>query len=314
MNQDDFCGTTIGHLEVVGWDGKSPNGCKIYHVRCRLCATDPELNGLSVYPTTKARLTSGFLPCACSKNYRWNDSQQTLRSNRIGVGKYTSIVVDGIANCVCHQGHRWSVDATRMINNKTGCPECNRLRKIVRFRLDEQTAIERVRAQCEAHQYNYLGHDGWIGGLTRLSMSCDLGHSWSPTYDNFMHAKTSCPGCSKSGYDPTSPGWFYLYVWELGGHKFIKYGITSNPRRRLYQQSQSTEYAPTQVVCIQFADGSVPPAIERHLSNFPPAISKELFPDGWTETIDIEHYPYITRLITAINDPRFVLSDLPSIS
>ena len=311
---DSLCGTTIGNIEIIEPIGKQSNGCSVYSVKCKMCAMDPDLHGLAVYSSTKSRLLSGSVPCACSKNYRWSDEQQALRIMRLGKVQ-TVTVRNGTASCTCDKGHSWTASAKIMVNNRTGCPDCNTDRKSKSYQSDRDAAVDLVSALCKSNSYVCHGHDDWIGSLTRIHLECANGHRWSPTYDNFVHTKTNCPGCAKSGYNPSIPGWFYVYVWEVGDVKFFKYGITSNPKRRLNQQKMLTNCTPTQLACVQFNDGNIPIEIERYISSIhSPAVSKDVFPDGYTETLSYEAEPFITRLITAITNPHFSLSDLPSIS
>jgi hypothetical protein len=57
-----------------------------------------------------------------------------------------------------------------------------------------------------------------------------LGHEWQTTIAHRAVGK-GCPRCSKTGYDPTSPG--YLYLLRKEHLDLQQFGITNKPDDRL---------------------------------------------------------------------------------
>lgn len=110
----------------------------------------------------------------------------------------------------------------------------------------------------------------------------------SSSYHNFVYNGSRCIGCSNRGYDVNSYGYYYVYVWTKGESEFIKHGITSNPEQRLLEQKRKTEYTPKIVFLKRFANGNIPRDIERFIQERYETrfVDKDVFGDGYTETID----------------------------
>lgn len=310
---DDFIGTTFndGKLVVTGWNGERLcNSSKVYQCHCSVCSGDKELFGDAVFKSTKRSLVTGSLPCGCSKQTRWSADQYRVLISRKASGKYSAVVPDDAKNytkvsCTCNAvgcGRTWEASITNLLSVGTGCKKCAYKTRTI----PESTAIERVLKICSEKNFRFLGFkDGWNGSHSRLLLTCHCGHTWSPIYTDVVNTGCGCPSCAKTGYDSSKRGWLYCYLWTNPdtNEQFLKYGITNYPKQRLTQQKSNTKYKPKQLCSIPFDDGEIPPDIERAIdlhkrsNNIPSPVTKEMFPDGHTETLPIEEWSFIANLI-----------------
>lgn len=82
LQVDEYVGTQVGNLTVIGWNGLKGNSRK-YFVNCIICCQDKELHGQGVFLTSKGHLERGVLPCGCSSRCGWTKEQYIVRLKRI---------------------------------------------------------------------------------------------------------------------------------------------------------------------------------------------------------------------------------------
>lgn len=317
---DEFIGQKFGSLTVVGIAGRNKQGAKEYSCFCSECAKDPELHGDAIFHSTKSNIVNrGLLPCGCSANPKWSADQYKMRIERKAAGKY-SVIVPTDANsttkalctcCVAGCGHTWDAKINSLLRG-TGCKQCSDKVRVEKMKVrgestatPESVAIDNILRIANEKNWIFLGFkSGWKNVRSRLLLECHCGRSWSPTYTDVVHTGIGCASCSKYGYDSSKRGWFYTYLWihPETNHQFLKYGITNHPTKRLQQQKCNTKYKPKQLCSIEFADGSIPERFEktideyRKTNNIANPVSKDLFPDGFSETLPLSCWPYISNL------------------
>lgn len=313
---DSFCGSEFndGTLEVVKIIGRNNRHGKIYECLCSICAQDPELNGSARYPVTKHRLTSGTIPCACSRRPNWTPDQYRILLDRKGRGRYRVIgSIDDITSssyvdCSCVVcNYEWNAKVGTLLKSGSGCARCAGNAPVT---LD--SAITRIDCVCESRDYKFVGFvSGWNNVTSKLNIQCcRCDTQWSPTFNDFVNSnRLGCPSCAVSGYSPSKPGFLYVHLWTGNDVAFLKYGITNNPKRRIVQQRGKTELTPLQLIMVKFDDGRIPANIERAIDQYKkdhsigPAVSQHIFPDGWTETMAPDSLPIIESIINSC--PKF---------
>lgn len=139
---------------------------------------------------------------------------------------------------------------------------------------------------------------------SKIDIFCTLCEDWvRQTADNHSQGK-GCP-CNKSGFTKTKPSKIYLVLWSTFNDRFLKVGITNrNVEDRVLQQSRGTVFTPKILREFNFLKGNLCSDIEAEIkSSFESGIvTKQVFPDGYTETFHIEDYHKILKLIeTRIN-------------
>lgn len=202
----------------------------------------------------------------------------------------------------CHCGYKWSPTFTNITHHKAGCPKCSG-----KLAVTEENAVSVIQNICSDKGWSFGGFEsGWVGvQKSKLRLTCHCGCNWTPVYNNVVHSRRGCPSCARYGYDPSKPGTFYVYRWThpKTNDQFLKYGITAKPKQRISQQRRNTEYIPTKLCSIKFKNGQdasdLETAVSMHkqMHDLPDGVSKDVFPDGYTETLSISEWPCISNII-----------------
>lgn len=281
------------HIEVVGlYRG---NSCNHIVVLCTTCREDPELFGEGLFVTTKAHLSSGKIPCGCSKNPKWNQSQQVIRLQRklqktpyslLNIsepyaGQYTKVTL------YCPEHGTWESQITTVINN-IGCRGCATTATTI-MKLERNTP-----RLINEFMSTGVFHPGTT--FTRIDRRNTQGarNYWS----------VYCPVCDSSGECATSDlkrgnrpckcftNQKYAYInliLDQSNKDFpvaIKFGITSNFKDRLYRQNLKSIYKFTNLGIWEFPDSQVCKRVELLIKNSITCgvISEQEVRDGYTET------------------------------
>ena len=127
---------------------------------------------------------------------------------------------------ICELDHRWRASPnSRTGKNKSGCPICANKEVLIGYN-DLATANPLLAA--EAFEWDPTT-------VTRSSSKkrkwiCQFGHTWNSSVAD-RSVGSGCPTCSKGGFDPNKPAWFYFiehFEWNM-----YQIGITTNPELRL---------------------------------------------------------------------------------
>ncbi|WP_447824336.1 hypothetical protein [Aeromonas salmonicida] len=150
----------------------------------------------------------------------------------------------------------------------------------------------------------------FVRGITQdqIELKCHCGHVWQPRLSNFLGPlKTGCKYCAKRGYRASIPGTFYVVKWTHPetNKSYLKYGVSNTPKSRLKSQAKLTEYVPTVLYESEFKDGSIPWKLEGICDvrrdelygrkNY--VVSKDDFPDGYTETMNVDQYDWLNNML-----------------
>lgn len=309
---EDFIGwkSDDGRLEVIGVYQESINGKPaLFKVTCTECSKDPELFPDGYFVSPKGSLTKGHKPCGCAFNPRWEDWQYLTLARR--VGEKSDFIVHGFAeefnghhtklNLEClKDNYNWTASISN-ISNGTGCPKC-----YGNIKPTEQEALQKCVDICKEMDYDVVGFvDGYTSThKTRFEYICKTHGKQGVSYSAFVNGGTRCSGCAVTGYSTSKQGTFYVYWWTKDSHSFIKFGITNQKEiARIKQQKRETEYKYKRVWSANFEDGSIPLHIENYIKNSGieiGVISKEEFPDGFTETTDISDLIVLDSLIVEV--------------
>ena len=304
---EDFIGETFndGKLKVIGVFGKQGTTV-LFKVTCTECSKDPELFPDGYFVDTKRNLKKGKKPCGCSKQPRWFPFQYLILASR--AGKKKGFVVHGFAanfngkntklNLEClKDGHKWVASAHSIINVGTGCPMCGG-----KLKLTEGEAMEKCAGICKENNYSVIGFvGGYKNCYSYFEYLCKIHGKHQVRYTNFVNTGSRCSGCAITGYSTSKQGTFYVYQWVDGERSFIKFGITNQKElSRIKEQKRETRHNYKKVWSATFEDGSIPLHIENYIKNSGieiGVVSKEEFPDGFTETVCIEDMDYLENLI-----------------
>ena len=303
---EDFIGwvSPDGKLRVVSIVKKSKH--TTFKLVCTECSKDPELFPDGYFVSVKSSMVRGIKPCGCGKNVRWKDWQYLILARRAAKDRF---LVHGFAeefhgqdtklNLEClKDGYKWATSINNIMNGK-GCPKC-----AGNIKPTEQEALQKCIDICKEMDYDVVGFVGGYKGAhkTRFEYNCKIHGKQNVCYNDFVNIGSRCNGCAVTGYSTSKQGTFYVYQWTKDSHSFIKFGITNQKElTRIKEQKRETKYNYKKVWSATFEDGSIPLYIENYIKNSGIEIgimSKEEFPDGFTETTNISNLVVLDNLIT----------------
>lgn len=306
---EDFIGwkSDDGKLEVIEIYQESINGKPaLFKVTCIECSKDPELFPDGYFVSIKSNLVKGQKPCGCGRTPRWFDWQYLILARRVAKKCF---IVHGFAeefknahtklNLEClKDGHKWVANIHSVINIGSGCPKCSN-----NYNPTEQEALQKCIDLCKEMDYGVVGFvDGYKNNKSaHFEYICKTHGKQNVIYNSFVNKGTRCSGCAEHGYSTSKQGTLYVYRWTKDNHSFIKFGITNQKEiARIKQQKRETEYEYKKVWSATFEDGAIPLYIENYIKNSGieiGVISKEEFPDGFTETTNTSNLTVLDSLI-----------------
>lgn len=200
-------------------------------------------------------------------------------------GGYKNISVPNlIVRCFEHEEYK--ISPYNFLTLKLGCHECGgskRKTEAVAIADVEREAGER--GNCEFVCFE----GGYVNVITRnLVMKCPIHDEYKTSYSGFVYSKCGCPLCATRGYKPSESA--YIYVQKLsGGVDAIKFGITSNTKRRMYSQATKSKLKHELVFSYKFKTGVIARRVENEIKKkyreYTKYVSKDMMQDGYTETI-----------------------------
>ena len=135
--------------------------------------------------------------------------------------------------------------------DKCGCPTCRRIRQ----RIPLSQFVEKAKS-IHNNKYDY-SKAVYSGSNEYLKIICPEHGVFEKTPDNHCH-KTRPQGCPKCveyfGYRDILPGYLYLFLSD--DSKFIKIGISNNPKKRIKKLKKSTPFDFNVLEIVKFNDGS----------------------------------------------------------
>ncbi|EPQ9499982.1 hypothetical protein ACUYQI_000687 [Salmonella enterica subsp. enterica serovar Braenderup] len=162
-----------------------------------------------------------------------------------------------------------------------GCAKC----RDDQFRMTKEE-FEQKANLIHDNKYNY-DSVVYIDGITPVDIICST-HGIFKQQPHTHLTDHGCPKCSVFGFDKKSHGFFYIQKLSIDGNTIgFKYGIAKNITKRMKNQSSKSS-CQHDIVFEYGADGEIIFDLERFvvdkLKKYD-TISKEIVPDGYTETI-----------------------------
>lgn len=179
--------------------------------------------------TSRERMERDILDLCKGSIYsfeRWDDTDHGMESR---------------FQCRCQLHGVWRVSAKEFIKGGTRCRECAYIGRRNRFQLGKEECELRVKSCIANPLWSFIG---WKSGHknkdSKIIMQCANHGVWTPTFHNFTHQETGCPGCAKSGFKPWEDSVLYALVSDDGG--MIKIGISNNFKVRLPGLKHATPF------------------------------------------------------------------------
>jgi len=285
-------------------DRISLNGETRYKVQCQICKSDPELYGDATYLIYSDYLQKQKMPCGCSK-IKWSKKQWEILLNRKAkknnhifngfvddpetVNQSTKIILH-CNNC----GHDWTSCSVGNYHNNRGCPECaDKIRAKSRLTQSE-VWIERFRKTGKFDESKFsFERTSETGRLWKVY--CNVCNSTTVSdRSNLVAGKVPCECGSGGGIDVTQSTYFYVLTVTVSDQKFIKFGISNYPKRRIVSHKRILKEIGGVIdkYDVFKGDGSELLAIESELKRTLNIQNK--FIDGFKrEACDFSNYPTI---------------------
>ncbi|UYD59478.1 putative endonuclease [Aeromonas phage avDM6] len=295
-----------GTITVTGVHGVDKNRTKIFTSTCSICSKDKELYS-DEFTCLKDHLLKGSVPCGCSKNPTLNESQRIIIINRIlSKEKYSfNQFISGYKNkhskfsYNCPE-HGKQTTTYHNFSNGRRCLECSK--EIKRITNAEDIMI----SSCRSQGLNFVGFESDYKNIkSKVIYNCPY-HGNHSTEFRILKSGHGCPSCQCNGFDVNKPAFLYLVRWKTkSGKAWLKYGITNNQvelriKRQLQtHESETGEFLQYEILHIKKGLGSHIKSIESSIKHsFPHSgISKSEMWDGYTETLPIESYHDVIKLI-----------------
>lgn len=131
-------------------------------------------------------------------------------------------------------GSEWLSTADNIVTKGRGCPQCSGKRR--------WTSDERIEQINSLENIEFISWDGeYKNCYSRANVKCTVDkHVWRATVDSLVNSVSGCPKCAKHGYDPSKTGYLYALRSECG--RYVKVGISNEPKRRHKELERSTPF------------------------------------------------------------------------
>lgn len=177
-------------------------------------------------------------------------------------GEYVNLNCSVTVSCLLHN-EVWSVTARTAINGAK-CRICQREYK---YKLGVLPSThERFNQLNDVEGIFIIERGVDIENLSRkIKVKCTkCSFEWAPSVHSLIHAGSGCPSCAERGYNPRKKGSLYALRSECG--KYIKIGISNDPKRRHKELERRTQFKFNLVERIS-GDGAKIAELEKYFHN-----------------------------------------------
>jgi uncharacterized C2H2 Zn-finger protein len=186
------------------------------------------------------------------------------------------------------------------------CPKCQN-----RYVYSQNEIVDKIGKVTEYKFIKFVS-DSSLGVKSRVIVECPNHNSeekrfsqWNTTPD-YLFNGNGCPSCAEYGFNKSKGAYFYLQnLYQADDLIGLKYGITNrDPKARMYQQNAKSVLRHNLVSSLYSDDGSKIYEFEKSIHNhfkelgINSFISKEIMPDGYTETVAVNYRDYILTEIS----------------
>ena len=210
-------------------------------------------------------LAIGGVGCPqCAGKRKWNEKERIEQINDIKDVEFVCFVdsyksVHSKVNVRCKvDGFVWSAAVNDLVNGGKGCPHCAGVR---RWKAEER--IEQINSLENIEFISFV--DSYIGANSKAKVRCIIdGFAWSASIHSLVNNVSGCPRCAKYGYQLDKKGYLYALRSECG--KYVKVGISNEPRRRHNELEKRTPFKFNLIEQIS-GDGDKIYKLEKHFHN-----------------------------------------------
>lgn len=225
-------------------DRMNINGDTRYKVQCQVCKLDHELHGDATYLVYSDYFTRQKMPCGCSRAPKWDKLQwevllkrKAKENNHVfngflgdpeNVNQETNIALH-CNNC----GHDWTSGNVGNYYSDRGCPKCADILRANSRLTKSDVWIQRFRGTGKFDESKVSFERATKTG--RLwNVHCNVCNTTIVSdRSNLVAGKIPCQCGTGGGIDVKAPTYFYILTVNALEQKFIKFGISNYPKRRI---------------------------------------------------------------------------------
>lgn len=153
-----------------------------------------------------------------------------------------------------------------------GCPGCGGSKK--------KTTEEFIKRANLVHEYNYdYSRVNYVNKGLKVTIVCREHGVFEQQPANHLHGQ-GCPGCASYGFDRTRPASLYILRSNCG--RYMKIGITNNPKQRHNKLKRDTPFSFKRIELIEGQGDQIADLEKELLAKYRPAEFTETF-DGYSE-------------------------------
>lgn len=297
-NFDSFIGKKFGALKQLTVLRRAEDfSLRKYELHCEICAADCELYGDGIFYSNKENLFAGKLPCGCSKAPRLTENQYLVklkrRAKELGFqfielaeqfkGIKTRIIIST----------PYGVSSSTNIDNFLSRGTCDLLKSV-------KTTIRKIKST--EYWTKRFFDTGVFSENTKFErdvdrkfwfVTCgDCEEQYRSAGQNLVNGKQGCECSVHNGKFS-----YIILVYDTVPIA-IKFGITKNPKARFKQISTATPLSTKLLYVFEFKNRERCKKAEHDCKKalICGVLSRELLPDGFTETTYINNLEEIMNI------------------
>lgn len=309
LDSDERYGRRIGTYTIIGMMPPDKAETKTYIIQCSECAKDPYLYGLGIFTAIYYNIAH-YNPCACGKGFKCPEEIQYKKIKRLCEdsgfkfngfdGQYK-----GVANtkcrieCLTHGESRSCTVKEILAYNRPTCKGCFLERRSELSAGTDEECISKFMRTGKFHEDTIFyrsdkrAKDG--SGRQYWFMLCGECKTVGESYTNsFTMGYRSCE-CS---HGKQEQAYLNLVYDENETPIALKFGIANISAYRIANQNNRNKLTSKQYEVYQFPTKQACLSAEREVKSVVETkfLSKEDFPDGYTETCSLKYLIDIQKI------------------
>lgn len=192
----------------------------------------------------------------------------------------------------------FSISHSCAIKGKLSCRCAKGGKKLTKSQMEFK--LNKILAQegCTFNKWK----DGFKNSFSKFEWTCQNGHVCLSSVSNYINNNTRCNNCLNKGFNLSKTASLYIVEWYSDCDKFIKFGITNNEIiKRVKQQKRKAPSLDFRVIAeYSFQTGEEALILEDKIKEYFTCgvVRKEIFEDGFTETINYKDLPKLLDFIS----------------
>ena len=251
--------------------------------------------GEGYFKATKSDLTSGCLPCGCSRISKWTKDQHEIicrrKAEKFGlefisfIGEFKGAKTKCLLSCPIHGKYELGKISYLVNRDYRGCPGCKSLTTSTRLTKPDEVMIESFMKTGVFHEETKFWRSDRInssGYKSYWNLFCPVCLEEAEAYTGSL--QNGCVPCACKSTKQTRA--YITGIYDSSTIIAVKFGVARSPERRLKEQSLHTIYDLKPLGTWEFPKESACLVAERECKTRLPCaiLPREEIRDGYTET------------------------------